>query len=136
MGLLEAIENISGQGGGANPAVNAQVGAGMMQALEEHPGGLGGLLDAFRQNGMEQHVQNWSTGQQTTATPDQIQQGLGGTGFIENVAAKAGVSPEVAKVAMAALLPVVLAHFTQGGQQAPPQSGFGGMASQILGRFL
>ena len=48
----------------------------------------------------------------------------------------AGVSPAVAKVAMATLLPIVIAHFTNGGQQSPPQSGFSGMASQILGRFL
>lgn len=107
-----------------------------MQALEEHPGGLAGVISSFQNNGMAEHVQNWSTGQQQTATPDQIQQGLGGTGFIESVAAKAGVSPQVAQTALATLLPVVMAHFTNGGQQAPPQSGFGGMASQILGKFL
>ena len=93
-------------------------------------------MDSFRNNGMAEHVQNWSTGQQNTATPDQIQQGLGGSGFIENVAGKAGVSPEIAKIAMATVLPIVMAHFTQGGQQEPTQSGFGGMASQILGKFL
>lgn len=135
MGLLDAIEGMAPPQG--QPAgTNAQVAGGMMQALEEHPGGLAGVLESFRNNGMDNHVQNWAMGQQQQATPDQIQQGLGGTGFIENVAAKAGVSPEVAKVAMATLLPVVIAHFTNGGQQAAPQSGFGGMASQILGRFL
>lgn len=137
MGFLDRIESAVAQpGGGANPSTNAQVAGGMMQALEEHPGGLAGVLESFKNNGMADHVQNWATGQQTTATPDQIQQGLGNTGFIDKVANRAGVSPEVAKVAMAAVLPVVIAHFTQGGQQPAPQSGFGGMASQILGRFL
>ena len=133
MGLLQALEGMAGQGGNNT---TANVTGGLLQELEQHPGGLAGLLDQFRQNGMDQHVQNWASGQQTEATPDQIQQGLGNTGLIDKVAARAGVSPETAKLAMAAILPVVVAHFTRGGQQAPPQSGFGGMASQILGRLL
>ena len=137
MGFLDRIESAVAQpGSGAAPAQNAQVVSGMMQALDEHPGGLKGVLDSFRNNGMADHVQNWATGEQSTATPEQIQQGLGNTGFIDKVANRAGVSPEVAKVAMAAVLPVVVAHFTQGGQQQAPQSGFGSMASEILGRFL
>jgi uncharacterized protein YidB (DUF937 family) len=132
MGILDSIEGMGGQQTGSN----AKVAGGLMQALDEHPGGLAGVLDSFRQNGMDQHVQNWSTGAQQTATPEQVQQGLGGTGLIDRVAAKAGVSPEVAKIGMAVMLPLVMSHFTQGGQQAPPQSGFGGMAGQVLGSFL
>ena len=137
MGLLDTIEGMaSQQGQDTNPGTNANVASGMMQALEQHPGGLSGVIDSFRNNGMADHVQNWSTGQVPTATPGQIEQGLGNTGFIENVAAKAGVSPEIAEVAMATVLPMVLAHFTNGDQQAPPQSGYGGMASQLLSKFL
>lgn len=137
MGILDTIEGLTGepnQNPNQNPATQAKVTTGMMQALEEHPGGLSGLLDHLRNNG--QPVQQWSTGQQPTATPDQIQQGLGGTDFIENVAGKAGVSPEVAKIAMTTILPLVIAHFTHGGQQAPPQSGFSGMTSELLGKLL
>ena len=137
MGFLDTIEGMVGQQGqGGNPGVNASVAGGITQALEQHPGGLSAVMDSFRNNGMADHVQNWSTGQQPTATPDQVQQGLGGSGFIENVAAKAGVSPEIAKVAMATVLPLIMAHFTNGGQQAPPQSGYSSMASQLIGRFL
>jgi uncharacterized protein YidB (DUF937 family) len=132
VGLLDAIENAAGQGGGAN----AKVAGGLMQALDEHPGGLAGVLQHFQQNGMGDQVQNWASGQETSATPEQVQQSLGNTDFIDRVAAKAGVSPETAKVAMATVLPLVISHFTSGGQQAPPQSGFGGMASQILGKLL
>lgn len=133
MGILDTVEGLAGQkGSNANP----QMAHGIMQALDEHPGGLAGVLESFRNNGMDQHMQNWSSGQQKTASPEQIQQGLGNTGLIERVAQKSGVSPEIAKVAMAAMLSMVISHFTQGGQQAVPQSGFGGMASQVLGRFL
>ncbi|HVG26678.1 MAG TPA: YidB family protein [Acidobacteriaceae bacterium] len=133
MGFLNAIEGM------VNPetGTNAKVAGGLLQALDEHPGGLGGLIGHLQNNGMGDHVQQWSTGQQTTATPDQIQQGLGNTGLIDTVAAKAGVSPQTAKMAMAVILPMVIAHFTQGGQQTPPpQGGLGSMASQILGRLL
>jgi uncharacterized protein YidB (DUF937 family) len=133
MGILDAIEGASGQQSGST---NAKVAGGLMQALDEHPGGLAGVMDQFRQNGMGDHVQTWASGQGQTATPAQVQQGLGGSGLIDNVAAKAGVSPEIAKMAMAVVLPMVMAHFTQGGQQAPPQSGLGGMASQILSKFV
>ena len=133
MGILDELEGASTQ---QNGNTNAKVAGGLMQALDEHPGGLAGIMDQFRQNGMSDHVQNWAAGQGQTATPAQVQQGLGGTGLIDNVAAKAGVSPEMAKVAMAVVLPMVMSHFTRGGQQAPPQNGFGGMASQILSKFV
>jgi uncharacterized protein YidB (DUF937 family) len=141
MGILNTLEGFANQAeqtpnqnAGQNPATQAKVTTGMMQALEEHPGGLSAIVDHLGSNG--QPVQQWSTGQQPTATPEQIQQGLGGTGFIENVAAKAGVSPEVAKIAMTTVLPLVIAHFTRGGQQAPPQSGFSSMTSELLGKLL
>jgi uncharacterized protein YidB (DUF937 family) len=133
MGILDAIEGVSGQ---QSESTNAKVAGGLMQALDEHPGGLAGVIDQFRQNGMSDHAQNWSSGQGQAATPAQVQQGLGGTNLLDTVVAKAGVSPEVAKMAMAVVLPMVMSHFTQGGQQAPPQSGFGGMASQILSKFV
>ena len=133
MGLMDLVESVSGAEGAG---MNGKVAGGLMQALDEHPGGLAGVMDSFRNNGMQEHVQNWASGAQPQATPEQIQTGLGGTGFIESVAAKAGVSPQTAQVALATLLPMVISHFTNNGQQAPPQSGFGGMASQILGRFI
>jgi len=142
MGLMDSIEQMATQkieqGGaaGVSPLTTGSVAGGLMQALDEHPGGLASVLQNFEQNGMGQHVRNWASGQQQTATPEQVQQGLQGTGLIDNIAAKAGISPEITKVALATVLPLVIAHFTNGGQQAAPSSGFGGMASQILGRFL
>lgn len=140
MGFLDSIENMAAQkmqgGQTASPGTNASVAGGLMQALDEHPGGLNGVLQSFQQNGMGQHVQNWASGQQQTATPEQVQQGLQGTGLIDQIAQKAGISPEMTKIALATVLPMVISHFTNNGQQAAPSSGFGGMASQILGKFL
>jgi uncharacterized protein YidB (DUF937 family) len=136
MGFFDAIENLaaqelSGQGG----SEQGRVAGGLVQAIQEQPGGLQGVLATLQQNGLGQHLQNWTAGDSQPASPDQVQQGLNGTGIIESVAEKAGVSPEVAKMAIAALLPIVVAHFAPNGQTAP-ESQFGGLASQLLSRFL
>ncbi len=140
MGLLDQIEGMAGQamGGGqaAGGSEQGRVAGGFLQSVGEHPGGLGAVLDSFRNNGMDQHVGQWSTGQSQQATPEQVQTGLGGTGLLEQTAARAGVSPEVAKVALAAILPMMMAHMTQGGQGAPAQGMFGGLAGSFLQRML
>ena len=137
MGILDSIEGMMGSGQAAPTSEQGRVAGGFLQSLQQHPGGLGAVMDNFRNQGMDQHVNNWSTGQTQQATPDQVQSGLGGTGLLEQTAQRAGVSPEVAKMALAAILPMVMSHMTQNGQQAPPQGGeFGGMAGSLLARFL
>jgi uncharacterized protein YidB (DUF937 family) len=107
----------------------------VVQALQEHPGGIGGLLDALRQNGMGQHVDAWTQGQPQPANPEQVQQALGPSGLIDRVAQKAGVSPQVATMAMTALLPIIIRHFAPGGQPAP-QSQIGNLAGGLLSKLL
>lgn len=132
MGLLDGLESMASQAmeQSGNPA--SKVAGGLMQALEEHPGGLQGVMDHMQQNGVD--PQAIAAGQ--TTSPDQIAQGLAGSGLIESVAGKAGVSPQVAQEMMSTVLPTVMSHFTQGGTAAPPDGGFAGMASSILGKFL
>lgn len=115
---------------GSNP--NGQVAGGLLGALEEHPGGLGGLMQHMQNNGVD--TQAAASGQ--PMSPDQAGQGLQGSGMIEKVAQRTGMSPEMVKIGLATVLPMVMAHMTQGGTQAAPNSGAGSMASEILGRFL
>jgi uncharacterized protein YidB (DUF937 family) len=135
MGFLDTIESMAGQSA-TPPNQNAQVAGGLMEELGQHPGGLGSILDSFRHNGMDQHVNNWATGASQTATPEQVQTGLGGTGIIERVAARAGVSPQVATIALSTVLPLVIQHFTNQQGQPVPQSSYGGLASTVLGKLL
>jgi uncharacterized protein YidB (DUF937 family) len=130
MGLLDSLESMVGQ------SQNAQVAGGLIQEMQEHPGGLGGLLDHLRANGMDQHVNQWATGESQTATPEQVQTGLGGTGIIDRIAARVGVSPETATVALSTVLPLVLQHFTNQQAQPLPQSNYGSLAANVLGRLL
>ena len=130
MGILDEIGAVAGQS-----VDKTKVAGGLLQALEQHPGGIGGLLNTIRGNGMEDHVNGWASGQQSTATPDQVQQAVGDTGIIERTAEHAGVSPAVVTMAMTTLLPMVVQHFAPNGNAAP-QSEFGGLAQQLLSRVL
>ena len=130
MGFLDTIESMAGQN------QNAQVAGGLIQELQQHPGGVGSIMDAFRNNGMGEHVNNWATGQAETATPDQVQTGLGGTGIIDRVAARVGVSPEVATIALSTIMPLVIRHFTDNQGVPVPQSNYGALASNIFNRLI
>lgn len=136
MGFLNEIGAAASQlGQNQGEAQHAGIATSLMQALQQHPAGVGGLLQSFRQNGLSEHVDNWASGQETTATPQQVQQGLQGTGILENTAQRAGVSHELASAAIAALLPALIRHFAPGGQAAP-QGQLGGLAEQFLSRIL
>jgi uncharacterized protein YidB (DUF937 family) len=133
MGLLDSLESMA-----SNAMTNSgnsdttKVAGGLMAALEQHPGGLGAIMDNFRNNGLGAHVDAMQNGQTPSVTPDQVQTGLQGTDLLNIVAAKAGVSPEVAQAAMATVLPIVMSHFAQNGS-APSSSMLGGLLSKFTG---
>ena len=129
MGLLDSLESMAA---GSSGDTTTKVAGGMMDALQQHPGGLGSILQNFRNNGLGSHVDAMQNGQTPAVTPDQVQTGLQGTGLIDTVANKVGVSPTVAKVAMAAVLPMVMTHFAQNGS-APSSNILSGMLSRLGG---
>ena len=134
MGILDSIESMAGNPMGNSGNTNARVAGALMEALEQHPGGLGAILQNFRNNGLGGHVDAMQNGQTPPMTPEHVQTGLQGTNLLETVAAKAGVSPEVAKVVLATVLPTVMAHFAQHGS-APSSGLLGGMLSKLLPGF-
>jgi uncharacterized protein YidB (DUF937 family) len=134
MGIMDMIQSLAGQTGAAAGTDQAKVAGGFIEALTQHPEGIQGVLDSFNNNGMAQHVEAWGAGQAATATPEQVQQGLSGTGLVEKVAEKTGVSPQVVQTALATVLPMVVQHFAPNGQ-ATPTSSMGSMAESLLSKF-
>ena len=137
MGLLDSITSMIG--GGAN---NGQVAGGVMEAIQQHPGGIGGILQSLQQNGQGGAVQQWASGNTQTASPDQVEQGLGGTGIIDTVAQRTGLSPTMVKGAMVVILPMVVHHFVSSGHVTPdgqqtgvPAPETGGLMQSILAKF-
>ena len=135
MGILDTISQLAGQAGDAAQGDQAKVAGGFIQALTAHPEGIQGVLESLKANGMADHIGSWAAGQDATATPEQIQQGLGPTGLIEKTADHAGVSPSVVTSALAIILPMLIQHFAPNGQPAE-QSNMGSLAQQILGKFI
>lgn len=131
MGILGSIESMAGGQMAQSGDTNTKVAGGLMQTVEQHPGGLASILQSFRNNGLGGHVDAAQNGQTPQMTPDHVQTGLQGTGILESVAQRAGVSPEVAKVALATILPMVMAHYAQHGS-APSGSVLGGMLSRMI----
>lgn len=141
MGIMDLIQSMAGQGA-AGPTPNAQVTGGLVEEFQNRPGGLGGLLQSFHQNGMGGQVQQWSSGQTAPADPNQIERGLGGTGIIDSIAQRTGMSPTVVKMGLAAAVPLVVHHLVsnghvneQGNQTGSPPA-IAGMLQSVLGRML
>ena len=132
MGLLDSLESMAANAMTGSGDNTTKVAGGMMEALEQHPGGLGAILQNFRNNGLGSHIDAMQNGQTPAVSQDQVQAGLQGTGLLDTIASKAGVSPEVAKAAMATVLPMVMAHFAQNGS-APSGNILSGMLSKLGG---
>lgn len=135
MGIFDSIAGMAEQAMAGQGGTHAQVATGLMQMLQEHPEGVQGLLNGLQQSGLGAHAEQWASGALNQATPEQVQAGLGQNGMLEAIAAKAGVSPEMAQSALQTVLPMVLAHVAPNGQAAEPGS-LGSLAGSLLQKFL
>jgi len=106
---------------GGDPAQAASVMGTMMEVLQQK-GGLGGVLDAFRNSGMAAHADSWAAdGPNMPVSGDQVEQALGSP-IIEMIAARLGLSPDQAKATLSQLVPAITsrmaAHERATGQPA------------------
>ncbi|MGC2193291.1 MAG: YidB family protein [Terriglobales bacterium] len=114
MGILDDLENKavnSMLGGSSNPLAT-----GLLQMINNQPGGLSGLLQSLHDKGFGSLASSWvGTGQNLPITPDQIQHVLG-SDQVKQMAARAGISPEAAGAALSQLLPTLVDKLTPNGQ--------------------
>jgi uncharacterized protein YidB (DUF937 family) len=91
--------------------------AGVMGLLtNQETGGIGGLVQTFKQKGLGDIISSWvGTGTNAAITPDQVQEGLG-SDVIQQLAEKSGVSLEAAKAQLAELLPALIDKVTPEGK--------------------
>lgn len=129
MGYLDNLENqalgaISG--GGSNPLA-----AGILQMIQNQPGGLQGLVQSFHDKGLGGLVSSWvAVGPNPPISSDQVHQVLG-SDQVKALAAKAGINPDIAGAAIAQLLPGLVDKLTPNGA-VPDHSNVLEMASGIL----
>jgi uncharacterized protein YidB (DUF937 family) len=112
MGLLDTIagEVLNRTQGGAPPG-------GLMEAISGilGQGGLQDLVQKFQQGGMGDIIASWiSTGHNLPISPEQLQAVLG-SGQVQAIAAKLGLSPAEVSSHLSELLPKVVDHLTPDG---------------------
>jgi uncharacterized protein YidB (DUF937 family) len=118
MGLLDNLESTfenkaasSLLGGSSNPLA-----AHLLETINNHPGGLSGLMQSFHEQGLGNLVSSWvGTGENLPISGEQIQQVLGNE-RVQQLAAKAGISPDVATSMLSQLLPTLVDKLTPNGQ--------------------
>jgi uncharacterized protein YidB (DUF937 family) len=132
MGLLDNLENAAvGNvlGGSSNPLAT-----GLLQMIQNQPGGLQGLVQSFHDKGMGGLVSSWvSTGPNPPISADQVHQVLG-SDQVKALAAKAGINPDIASAAIAQILPSLVDKLTPNGT-VPDHSNVLEMASSMLKNF-
>jgi len=128
MGIFDNLENMAmNRAAGSNPAV-----AGILQMIQNHPGGLNGLVQSFHQNGLGGLVNSWvGTGQNLPATSDQVQQVLG-SDRIQALAQQIGVDPNTASSMVSQFLPMIVDKLTPNGSM-PEHSNLLQMGESLLG---
>lgn len=135
MGLMDMVGGLlGGQGGqGDSKAALMQAAIGMIQ---NHPGGLQGVLGQFQQAGLAEHVESWvGNGANQAITGDHVQQALG-SDQVQALAQQAGMDPAQASEGLASLLPEIVNHLTPNGgvpDSGQLQQGLGGLLGKLMG---
>ena len=114
MGLLD---NLEGQAlGGLLGGSSSPLASGLLQMIQNQPGGLQGLVQNFHDKGMGGLVSSWvSTGPNPPISADQVHQVLG-SDQVNALAEKAGIPPDAAGSAIAKLLQTIVDKLTPNGQ--------------------
>lgn len=130
MGLLDEITQLAGSGASGE---HANVAGAVMEMLQSgQGGGLSGLVETFQNKGFGDIVSSWvGTGQNMPVSAQQLQSVLGNE-YVQQIAAKAGISPDNAGSVLAGLLPLIVDKLTPNGQL--PAAG-GGLLDVVKGLF-
>ena len=130
MGMLDdvigaALGSKSGSGGLSSPIAMALMallasrmtsGSSGATAQQGAPGGLGGLLDEFRQNGFGDAINSWiGTGQNQAISPRQLHQALGEE-TVDDLAEQTGLPHDDLLSQLSKVLPGVVDKLTPNGE--------------------
>jgi uncharacterized protein YidB (DUF937 family) len=140
MSIFDSVSAIASEFSGSGD--HAAVAGGLMQELGG-AGGVAGLIQQFHQNGAGGLVQQFANGQTQGADPSAIEQALAGSGMIENIAQRTGMSPDTVKSSLATVLPLLINHVTSNGHvttdgqsTGTPMPDSGSLLQSVLGKLL
>jgi uncharacterized protein YidB (DUF937 family) len=118
MGIFDQLgqnlgQALGGSGEGQSPLVQA-----LLQMLSQSGsgGGLAALVKSFQANGLGEIIASWvGTGPNLPISAPQVRQGLGND-LLQQLAGKAGLTPEAASTQLVSLLPGLVDKLTPGGK--------------------
>jgi uncharacterized protein YidB (DUF937 family) len=130
MGLLDEITQMAGSGASGE---HTNVAGAVMEMFQSgQGGGVSGRVEAFHNKGLGDIVSSWvGTGQNLPVSSQQLQSVLGNE-YVQQIAAKAGISSDNAGSVLAGLLPLIVDKLTPNGQL--PAAG-GGLLDTVMGLF-
>ena len=131
MGLFDMARELLGgsQTGGAGDIVGT-----VMQVLNGQADGLDGVLQSLQVGGLGDAVNSWiGTGHNLPVSGEQLQSVLG-SGVVQDLAAKLGISPTDAASHLSQLLPGIVDHLTPNGEV--PEGGLAGVGLDLVKGLL
>src|SRR3954463_5299512 len=126
MGLFDSVAGaVLGKLGGEEGSM-AQVAIDLFN----QNGGVEGIINKFKENGMAQQAASWvGTGDNLSITPEQVASVLG-EGAIADMAAKVGLTPEMISSKIAEHLPNIVDKLTPNGEVSGES---GNLLNTVLG---
>lgn len=119
MGLFDQV--VSGLAANALGGKGNGLAEMALQLVNQYPGGISGLLQAFQQGGLGEIVNSWvSTGQNLPVSGEQLSTALGNE-FIAKLAGQFGIAPQEASNSLADILPGLVDQLTPNGKM--PEGG-------------
>jgi uncharacterized protein YidB (DUF937 family) len=116
MGLLDSLTSALGSGDNAQAGAHGAVLSAVIEYVNQQPGGMGGLVQSFEQNGLGGVVGSWvGNGENQPVSSDQIESTLG-SDAIGAIAQKAGVSSDQVSGILSQVLPHLVDKATPDGQ--------------------
>ena len=133
MGLFDEVVSVVGRltGGQQNSLVEQAI------AMINNPqiGGLSGLIEKFKTNGLGEIVSSWvSTGSNIPVSAEQISSALGADS-IQDIAGKIGVSGDQVSSSLAGLLPQLIDQLTPNGK-VPEGNALSASLTSLAQKFL
>jgi len=117
--VLGKVKQAAGGAGGEHSALANEI-LGLLSGGSEG-GGLQGMIQSFKEKGLGDIMSSWvGTGQNLPISGDQLKTGLGAD-LIGQLAAKVGVTPDVATSKLTEILPGIIDKLTPEG--TVPESG-------------
>jgi len=117
MGLLDSLKSMVG--GGASSADHASVANELVNAVQQHPGGLSGILDNFKQNGHGDVAESWiGTGPNKQVDSTQLERAIG-PDVLATLSAQTGLSREELLSRLSTTLPDAVDRYTPDGRLPP-----------------